>query len=340
MLGKMLTGYSLGESQNTPAALRDMLASTWSGFIHVDDLDDPKGLFELLRLATGTGVKAKKTGQNWDQNTQTKITGGLYITGEHLGMDTEKAMMDRVILITLPSPIHRKSRRPGREHLSQEQDMKEIQRRYQMVGGLSAISATVISEVTSYVDELRNLVDTLKPVPGRLGDKYAVLLTGARMIDRLLDEPGAWDGEGPTSGYVAAWVASQLEQRSFEGDNSLTTEVIPTVYGLDITLGDKFRGSVEVKFPPCGIGEFAEYPGERLFVQMTILANVWEAWKGAHNVKQRTETRRALEQQAKAAGFEKVDRPTRLLHRRDLPVQRSLWIASEDVTEAMRERLG
>lgn len=340
MLGQLLTGYSLGESQNTPAALRDMLASTWSGFVHVDDLDDPKNLFELLRLATGAGIKGKKTGAGWDQNAQIKITGALYITGEHLGMDTEKAMMDRVITIGLPSPIHRKSRRPGREHLSQEQDMKEIMRRYQMMGGLSAVSATVISEVITYVDELRNLVDTLKPVPGRLGDKYAVLLAGARMIDRLLNEEGAWDGEGPTSFYVQQWVEHQLEQRSFDGDNSLTTEVIPTVYGLvpQEKAPDKFRG-IEVPFPPCGIADFGGFDGERLFVQLTILANVWEAWKGAHNVKQRTETRRAMEQQARAAGFERTERVVRLPGRRDLNPQR-LWVASAEVTEAVRERLG
>jgi hypothetical protein len=345
MLGEMLTGYSMGESQSTHAALRDMLASTWSGFVHIDDLDDPKNLFEMLRMVTANGTQNKKTGQGWDKNAQIQMTGALYITGEHLGMDTEKALMDRVIQIGLPSPIHRKSRRPGREHLSQAQDMKEIQRRYQMLGGLSSISATVISEVMMHVEQIRHLVDTLRVAPGRQGDKYAVVLAGARMIDGLLGEEGAWEGEGPTSYYVNHWVEQQLDQRSFEGDNSLTTEVIPTVGGLGLqtvdSMGkcvDMFRG-IPVPFPPCGIAEIAAFEGERLFIQLTILANVWEALKGAHNVKQRTETRKALEQQAKAAGFVKTANPVRLPGRRDLAVQR-LWVAPESVTEAMRERLG
>lgn len=338
LLAQLITGYSLGESQSTPAALRDLIASTWSGFVHIDDVDDPTKLFELMRLSTAKGKKPKKAGQHWDQNDMIQLTGSMYITGEQLGMNNEKALLDRVIKIGLPSPVDRKSQRPGREHMSQSRDIKEMQRRYRKEwGGLAALSATLISEVLLYVHELCDLVDTLRPSTGRAGDKYAVLLAGARMVDRLLGEEGAWAGEGMTSFRVARWVEHQLEDTTFDGDNKLTLRVIPDVFGLDIPVPDKFKG-VPVPFPPCGIAEISGFEGERLFIQMTILSNVWEAWKGVHNVDLRTESRSALEQQAKAAGFVPSGKAVRLRGRGDLNPQR-LWVAPLHVTEAVRSRL-
>lgn len=334
MLAELITGYNLGESQSTLAVLRDLVASTWSGFIHTDDVNDPKTLFEMLRLSTAKGTKPKKSGENWSTNALIQLTGSMYITGEYLGMNAEKALLDRVVKIGLSSPVDRRSQRPGREHMSQARDMKEVQRRYRREwGGLAALSATVISEVLLYTERLCDLVDDLRPATGRAGDKFAVLLAGARMVDHLLGEPDAWDGEGMTSFRVRAWVGHQVDDSSFDGDNKLTLRVIPEVYGLGLQMGDTFRG-MEVKFPPVGFAPIAKWGGEeRLFFRAPELSKVWEAWKGTAHVDQRTESRTALEQQARAAGF--TPSYGLKLH----GVNQRVWYATAEVTEAMRSRL-
>lgn len=336
MLAQAITGYTMGESQTTLPVTRDLIASTWSGFIHTDDLDDPKRLFELLRLSTAKGTSGKKvpgaTGA-FGSNGLIQLTGSMYITGEYLGMNDEKALLDRVIKIGLSSPVDRKSRRPGREHVSQSRDLKEMQRRYPREwGGLSAISATVISEVLLYVDRLCELVDALRPSTGRSGDKYAVLLAGARMVDHLLGEAGAWNGEGMTSHRVQSWVSGELNTTSFDGDNKLTLKIIPEVLSLNLQQGDTFKG-VKIEYPPCGFKRDGRTGAPQLFFHGRVLPLVWEVLKGSHNVDNRTESAHSLEGQAEAMGFSKS------VQININGVNRRVWVAPPEVTEALRERV-
>jgi hypothetical protein len=336
MLAQLLTGYTMGESQTTLPVTRDLIASTWSGFIHTDDLDDPKKLFELLRLSTAKGTSGKKvpgaTGA-FGSNGLIQLTGSMYITGEYLGMNEEKALLDRVVKIGLPSPVDRKSRREGREHVSQSRDLKEMQRRYPREwGGLAAISASVISEVLMYVDRLCELVDALRPSTGRSGDKYAVLLAGARMVDCLLGDSGAWVGEGMTSHRVATWVAGELNTTSFDGDNKLTLKVIPEVLALNLQQGAAFKG-VQIDYPPCGFHQNARTGETRLFFHEGLLPLIWEVFKGAHNVDKRTESSSSLKGQADAMGF------TKSVQINIQGVNRRVWVAPPEITEALRERV-
>lgn len=335
MLAELITGYSMGESQTTLAVTRDLIASTWSGFIHTDDVNDPKKLFELLRLATAKGTMGKKVAGNGSQfgrNAQIRLTGSMYVTGEYLGMNEEKALLDRVIKIGLPSPVDRKSRRTGREHVSQSRDIKEMQRRYPHEwGGLAALSATVISEVLLFADSLCTLVESLKPSTGRSGDKYAVLLAGARMVDHLLGDPQAWFGTGMTSQRVRAWVDRELLNTTFDGDNKLTLKVIPEVLALGLKPGSTFRG-LEIDYPPCGFHRNARSGEERLFFHEGMLPLVWEVFKGAQNVDQRTESRSALTQQADAMHFSRSEQI------KIGGVNRRVRVAPPEVAAVVRER--
>jgi hypothetical protein len=336
MLAELLTGYSMGESQTTLPVTRDLIASTWSGFIHTDDLDDPKRLFELLRLSTAKGTAGKKvpgaTGA-FGSNGLIQLTGSMYITGEYLGMNEEKALLDRVVKIGLTSPVDRKSLRPGREHVSQGRDLKEMQRRYPREwGGLAAISATVISEVLLYVDRLCELVDLLRPSSGRAGDKYAVLLAGARMVDCLLGDTYAWNGEGMTSQRVQTWVNGELNTTSFDGDNKLTLKVIPEILALGLRPGESFKG-VKIEYPPCGFHRHARSGEVRLFFQDNLLPLFWEVFKGGHNVDKRTESASSLRGQAEGMGFIKSQQI--IIE----GVNRRVWVAPPEVTETMLQRV-
>jgi hypothetical protein len=336
MLAQLLTGYTMGESQTTLPVTRDLIASTWSGFIHTDDLDDPKKLFELLRLSTAKGTSGKKvpgaTGA-FGSNGLIQLTGSMYITGEYLGMSAEKALLDRVVKIGLPSPVDRKSRREGREHVSQSRDLKEMQRRYPREwGGLAALSATVISEVLLYVDRLCELVDALRPSTGRSGDKYAVLLAGARMVDCLLGEDEAWNGEGMTSHRVQTWVSGELTTTSFDGDNKLTLKVIPEVLTLNLQQGDTFKG-IKIEYPPCGFKRDGRTGETVMFFHGRLLPLVWEALKGSHNVDNRTESAHSLEGQADAMGF------TKSVQININGVNRRVWTAPQEVTETLIQRV-
>lgn len=336
MLAQLITGYSMGESQTTLPVTRDLIASTWSGFIHTDDLDEPKKLFELLRLSTAKGTAGKKVngaGGAFSNNGLIQLTGSMYITGEHLGMNEEKALLDRVVKIGLPSPVDRKSRRPGREQVSQARDVKEMQRRYPSEwGGLAAISATVISEVTLFVEQLCELVDLLRPTTGRAGDKYAVLLAGARMIDHLLGDRHAWDGEGMTSHRVQSWVNQQLSATSFAGDNKLTLAVLPEILSLNFQQGDSFKG-IKIDYPPCGFKRDGRSGEIQLFFHGKLLPTFWAALKGTHQVDARTESAASLAQQAENMGFEKS------VQINICGVNRRVWVAPPEITEAMLERV-
>jgi hypothetical protein len=175
-------------------------------------------------------------------------------------------------------------------------------------------------------------VEALKPSTGRSGDKYGVLLAGACMVDRLLGDTAAWLGEGMTSQRVRTWVAEELGDRSFEGDNKLTLKVIPEILALGIEPGSLFRG-IKIDFPPCGFHVSARTGEERLFFYPQTLSMVWEAWKGGQNVDQRTESRSALAQQADAMHFSKSEQI------KIMGINRRVRLASPEVTAAVKQRV-
>jgi hypothetical protein len=312
MLRQMLTGNTSGPSQGTVPDVRQKIASTRSGFVHIDDLDEPKAVFEMLRLSTADGTKMMRSHASGFMASQhSQLTGTILLTGEHLGLKSQKALMDRVILMELSDPTGRKSRLPGREHLSQWLDVTSLMRRYAGSDGLAVLAGSVVAEVLRWLDDLEALIDETKPCPGRLGDKYAVLLAGACFVDHLLGSPKAWNKKGETYQRVMAWVKEDMKLAN-SWDNALTTDVLPWAlheYGDWMNLS-AFPGAMEpIKISgktfvtaPAFYRRSDSFGGDGIFIHPRTLADAWQAYKG-HKTEDRVHSSGAFVAQAKIAGF-------------------------------------
>lgn len=311
MLNQMLTGNTSGPSQGTVPDVRQKIASTRSGFVHIDDLDEPKAVFEMLRLSTADGTKGMRSAATgFTTSQQSKLTGSILLTGEHLGLKSQKALADRIVLLELTDPSHRKSQLPGREHLSQWLDVTALMRRYPGTAGLTALTGTVVAEVLRWLDDLEALIDETKPCAGRLGDKYAVVLAGACFVDHLLGDQKAWAKTGVTYQRVMSWVKTDMEFAN-SWDNALTTDVLPWAlheYGDWTTAGVcepvKISGKSFVT-APAFYRRSDSFEGDGVFIHPRTLADAWHAYKG-HKTEDRVHSAAAFVAQAKIAGFEQV----------------------------------
>jgi hypothetical protein len=310
MLRQALTGNTSGPSQATLPDLRQKIASTRSGFVHVDDLDDPKTVFEMLRLSTADGTKMMRShASGFTASQHSQMTGTVLLTGEHLGLKAQKALADRFISLELTDPTDRKSQVPGREHLSQWTDVTALMRRYPGASGLTAVAGTVVAEILRWLDDLEALLDEVKPCSGRLGDKYATVLAGACFVDHLLGDQKAWSKKGATFERVSAWVKEDLKTAN-AWDNALTSEVL--VWALH-EYGEWF-GVAPDSFEPVKISgkTFINAPafykefgmeGEGIFIHPRTLADAWRAHKG-NQFEDRVHSAAAIVAQAKVAGFQ------------------------------------
>jgi hypothetical protein len=310
MLRQILTGNTSGPSQGTVPDVRQKIASTRSGFVHIDDLDEPKVVFEMLRLSTSDGTKMMRSHESGFKASQhSHMTGTILLTGEHLGLKSQKALMDRIILLELTDPTNRKSQVPGREHLSQWTDVTSLMRKYPGAHGMAAMAGTVVAEILRWLDDVEALIDETKPCPGRLGDKYAVLLAGACFIDHLLGDPKAWGKKGATYGRVWAWVQEDLKYAN-SWDNALTTDVLPWAlheygdwagHGMTAFEPIKISGKSFVTAPAFYRTE--DMQGDAIFIHPRTLADAWRAFMG-NKIEDRVHSASAFVAQAKVAGFE------------------------------------
>lgn len=216
MIGELM-GYALGDVQPTPADLRDKLAAFRSGFLHFDDPNDLKRYEELLRLVPMESTMTKR--QDSEHSMSAKLTGGLLITGEGLGLAGQKALMDRTVSVALPSTKGQKDYNA----------VKDLWARYG--GSLTALSGTLVAELLTYVEEIPGLVKALKPVTGRTGDTYGIVRAGARVLDALLASEGgrgpALAGEGRSAALVDAWATAAVAALPDDKEDSLTLQILP-----------------------------------------------------------------------------------------------------------------
>lgn len=310
MLRQLLTGNTSGPSQGTVPDVRQKIASTRSGFVHIDDLDEPKVVFEMLRLSTADGTKMMRSHESGYKASQhSHMTGTILLTGEYLGLKGQKALADRIVLLELTDPTSRKSQLPGREHLSQWTDVTSLMRKYPGAHGMTVMAGTVVAEILRWLDDVEALIDETKPCPGRLGDKYAVLLAGACFVDHLLGDPKAWSKKGSTYERVAAWVEEDLKYAN-AWDNALTTEVLPWALheygewgksGMEQFEPIKISGKSFVTAPAFYREEAME--GGAIFIHPRTLADAWRAFMG-NKVEDRVHSAAALVAQAKIVGFQ------------------------------------
>lgn len=204
-------GNTEGHTEMTMAVLRDRLSAHRNGIVWMDDLSSFDQAFELLRQSTSEGSRSKK-GQDRRSNESVKLVAPVVVSGEGMGaLWQEKALIDRSVVVSVPSPVGRKSR--TNENRSQWLDIVDLKARHGSLVGMAGTFAQLALGQVGLVDQL----DALRPYSGRQGDKLAVLRLGARVLAGMADESD-WVIEA-----VDRWAG--LEDRSTE--NVLTTKYIP-----------------------------------------------------------------------------------------------------------------
>ena len=273
-----LSGSLEGPGVMTYAAVRDRIAAHQSGIVWLDDLDQLGRIEELLRVTT-SGESVVKKGIDNTANVVTTMRSPVVLSGEYLGLGTQKAMLDRVVLLNPPKPDSRMSVKPGREHLPQWDDIVDLTARYPVTQdgerGLTVLAGHLVAAALALtgpaVDHLRaGLRQVKKTTTGRQADKIALMLTGGWILDRLCDPDVPPGLVGPWQGRVDAWSrTSDAVLSAGEWDNRLTTEIVPWAlreYGW----AGSARGGV-----PVWVAEADDLTGPTIWVNVPTLAVEW-----------------------------------------------------------------
>lgn len=195
----------------TKASIRDSIGANRSGVVHVDDPDSVDHLAELLREAPGEGTWTKKDNDN-KTTVNLKLVAPIMISGESIDLRSEKAHRDRSVEITgVPSPKTRMSLKdPSRPQIDDVMAM--------MARDLTAYSGTMVMlalQQGHWVDRIKEL----RGAAGRHNEVMAIVRTGARVLDGILERSWAVP-------LVDAWADQQVDLGS---ENTLVTKVLPWV---------------------------------------------------------------------------------------------------------------
>lgn len=225
-----LTGSTRGESTMTKAVTRTIASYNSNGIAWIDDMDQLDTIKEVLRAAT-SGGSMSKMGVDHKGAASIQLVSAVLITGEHVGFDTEKALADRNIGLTAPSPVGRTSQLPGRSDRPQWEDVVALQSRFpESSGGLAVLSGWLLRKMASairdgLVDEWIEAAKTDEARrKGRNGDKDLALLVGAAGLQWLLGEQ-----DGRRVALVREWIGASAQNQTSENDNGLTLRVLPTL---------------------------------------------------------------------------------------------------------------
>jgi hypothetical protein len=210
-----LSGNTQGEGISTKAALRDYLSAHRNGIVWLDDLDNLENHWELIRGTTVGGSVAKKALNQSDQ-VSIQLNAALAISGEALGLKTQKALADRSVALEVPSPVGRPSHHGD---YVQWQDIVELRRRYP---DLTDYSGTLVRRALGLVDKVGVEALKLRAGSGRTADKLTIVRIGAWVLRDLMGNSGS----GWVTKYVDEWVEEQLSEYSAD-DNALTLEILP-----------------------------------------------------------------------------------------------------------------
>lgn len=311
-----LNGNTRGETQPTKAALRDMAAAHRSGIVWVDDLDDPTYLMELLRAATSGGTLTKM-GEDRESVKNTQIVAPIVISGEALGLGSQKALLDRAIILKVTSPTDRRNKEDSGP---QWDDVLTLRSQYP--DGLAAVSGWLVQDALAVTGQvMAALASGRQGGAGRTGDKYAILRAGARLLDYLVatDQDAAdwaWDGKGKAAPLVEQWIAEAEASGVGSNENSLTLEILPWAlrtfkypdkpYAGDherdldrpVFIRNKDRGLARTVQGLLGGPEVAE-DGPEIWFNTALLAQAWEREKHGR-IERRTQTEGAFRDQANA----------------------------------------
>jgi hypothetical protein len=305
-----LNGNTRGQVVPTRPVLRDLASANKNGIVWADDLDNLEPYGELLRASTSNGTASKmEADRSGIRNTQ--VVAPILISGEALGFESQKALVDRSVVLTINSPKGRKSRHDKKR--PQWDDVVALKRQYpESVGGLSSLSGHFVQQAMA---EQRVAMKALsaegRKASGRHGDKLAVLRAGAMLLDSLLGTPGAWEGQGEHYLRVDAWCIKN--NQVLDQDNALTIKVLPwALQTFDfpdepelVTEGRLsglkspvfVEGDLEANQTSLpGVGEEAR---TRIWYSPSLLAEAWQRSRNGR-VDARTESLTALDQQSQA----------------------------------------
>lgn len=302
-----LNGNTKGENQPTKAALRDLIGAHRNGIVWVDDLDDPKYLLEVLRAATSEGTLSKK-GEDRTSNIDAKMLAPVVLSGESLGLNVQKALIDRAVQLKVTSPTDRMSVKDPQ--VAQWEDILALQREYQRDGGLHALAGWYVQQAIVMKDHAVQYLRDRRQGKGRAADKHAILEAGAALLDALVaetpeDMSEAWEGHGRHGRYVSEWVRSARAAAPDHRENALTLEVLPWAL-RKFKYPDKPYAAEKDSLPDTPIYLKVDDEGEALEVWFDVqgIANAWEHDKRGQ-VAVRTHSHDALMSQAAALGCDK-----------------------------------
>lgn len=309
-----LNGNTRGQLVPTRPVLRDYASANRNGIVWVDDLDSLDAYGELLRASTSNGT-ASKMGVDNSAIKNTQIVAPILISGEFLGVDSQKAMLDRAVLIEVESPKDRKS---VKGDYSQWEDVLNLKEAHPE--GLSKFAGWFVQEALRVQDTAVGLLSKLKVEPGRTGDKLAVLRVGARLVDHLTGCGDAWSGSGPTARGLEDWIRTSGTGGGLPFDNTLSISVVPWALRTWNFAERPLEGGEMGRFANIVTPVFVEQIGDgsgdgsvhttldgemgvgvRVWVSSAALADAW-ARDRSHRVNQRTETAPAFRQQLDAMG--------------------------------------
>ena len=278
-----LSGSTAGEGHYTMPTLRNALSVNYNGITWLDDLDDPKAIHEMIRVLTAGGSLTKMDSNH--NPVYFHLVGSLILSGESLGIRDQKALRERVVLLEPMPPTDRTSQIPGREGRSQWNDILDLRNELDSIGGPQALAGHFMQAVMAAEDEIESMMLEMRQdlLGGRNSDRAFALLVGARVLEYLLDPSGSSLGKAE-GGAIYARVeallaedapdarkvrldAGDVAEQVFEGDNTLTMQVLPAYFAEHTSLDTLYRtrrgflrededGQIEVWFSARGIADW------------------------------------------------------------------------------------
>ena len=212
-LVQLICGNAEGPCDLTAASLRDRLSAHCCAPVWLDDVAENDAVYDLLRQATAGASRAKMDQDN-THIVSTRLLSPVLLSAEYLGpFHSEKAMMDRALVVEVPSPLGLRSLR--HPHSSRYDELMDLRAAYR--GDFTGLAGTVVQLVLGQACLVGQFREQRDGRSGREADKMAVLRIGALVLSTITAEPAHMR-------RVEAWIASQGRG---QGENLLTFEMIP-----------------------------------------------------------------------------------------------------------------
>ena len=240
-------------------------------------MSNSDAVYDLLRQATAGGSRIKMDTDN-THLAKTRLLAPVMISGEHLGpIHQEKAMMDRFLVVELPSPAGLSALGDGRSRFDALMDLRTAHG-----NDFTALAGTVVQLVLQrarYVDQFREQRDDRA---AREADKMAVLRVGALVLSDLTCDPADFR-------RVEDWIAAQ---ESVGDENMLTFAMIPRALRAKNLPASALNGPPAFQDRQTGIVWFSE----------ALLSDWWNEQRNLSDRERKLGSAESIRLQRKALG--------------------------------------